>query len=177
MPDRALRIRRASVSDAAALAEFAARTFHEAFAAANRPEDMAAYLPQAYGIAQQTGELADPDIVTLIVEHGPIIAGYAMLRRGLTPGCVTGPSPVELWRFYVDRPWHGRGVAQRLMAAVHNAAAQSGAETLWLGVWERNDRGLAFYRKDGFHDVGSQDFWVGADRQTDRVLVTHVRHP
>ena len=41
---------------------------------------------------------------------------------------------------------------------------------VWLGVWEENARAIAFYRKCGFVDVGSIDFFVGSDRQTDRVL-------
>jgi ribosomal protein S18 acetylase RimI-like enzyme len=56
------------------------------------------------------------------------------------------------------------------MDAVANAAQQLGARTLWLGVWERNPRALAFYRKSGFQDVGTQSFMVGEDRQTDRVM-------
>ncbi len=87
---------------------------------------------------------------------------------------MTGPAPVELARFYVDRPWHGRGLAQRLMAAVVDAAIQLGGQTLWLGVWEQNPRAIAFYAKSGFLDAGSTDFFVGPDRQTDRVLVTAV---
>jgi ribosomal protein S18 acetylase RimI-like enzyme len=87
---------------------------------------------------------------------------------------VTGPSPVELYRFYVDRPWHGRGVAQQLMDGVQLAADELGGKTLWLSVWERNPRALAFYGKCGFADVGSAPFYVGSDRQTDRILAKDV---
>jgi diamine N-acetyltransferase len=45
---------------------------------------------------------------------------------------------------------------------------------LWLGVWERNPRAIAFYAKSGFSEVGIHDFLVGTDRQTDRVLVAPV---
>jgi ribosomal protein S18 acetylase RimI-like enzyme len=58
------------------------------------------------------------------------------------------------------------------MAAVLRAAVELGGVTLWLGVWERNPRAIAFYQKCGFRDVGSHDFWFGNDRQTDRVMVT-----
>lgn len=172
---REFRIRRGEARDAETLAEFAARTFAETFAAANRPEDIAAYLPSAYGTAQQANELADPNIVTLIAEADNVIAAYAMLRHGSVPECVPHECPVEVWRFYVDQLWHGQGLAQQLMAAVHNEAALLAARTLWLGVWERNDRAIAFYQKCGFHDVGAHDFWVGADRQRDRIMVAAVR--
>jgi GNAT superfamily N-acetyltransferase len=44
----------------------------------------------------------------------------------------------------------------------------------WLGVWERNPRANAFYRKVGFTDVGSHVFMVGTDPQTDRIMVRHL---
>jgi len=167
-------IRRGVPDDAPVLAAFAARTFFETFGADNRPDDMQAHLAASYGVAQQTRELADRDVVTLLVHRGPTLLAYAQLRRTSPPPCVTGERPVELYRFYVDRPSHGSGVAQSLMAAVHEAARALGGRHLWLSVWERNPRAIAFYAKEGFVDVGSTDFYLGPDRQTDRVLVAEV---
>lgn len=160
--------------DATALAALAARTFQEAFAADNRPEDMALHLARAYGPAQQRRELADSGITTLLAEADGALASYAQLRVGVTPDGVTGPSPIELWRFYVAASWHGRGVAQALMGRVEREAWHRGGRTLWLGVWERNARAMAFYRKTGFQDVGSQPFLLGTDPQTDRIMVRQL---
>jgi len=77
-------------------------------------------------------------------------------------------------RFCVDRPWHGRGLAQTLMAATADTARAAGGSTLWLGVWERNGRAIAFYRKCGFEDVGTHSFVLGDDHQRDRVLVRRL---
>lgn len=167
-------IRAGLASDAPALAELAARTFHETFAADNRPEDMALHIARAYGTTQQGRELGDPAIDTLLAEVAGQLAGYAQLREGAHPACVEGDAPVELWRFYVARAWHGRGVAQALMRAAEAAARKRGGRTLWLGVWERNERAKAFYEKTGFTDVGSQSFLLGTDPQTDRILVRRV---
>jgi diamine N-acetyltransferase len=164
-------IRTGVASDATALAQLAARTFQDTFAADNRPEDIALHLARAYGRAQQHRELLDPNVITLLVEVDGRLAAYAQLRLGKAPTWVTGESPIELWRFYVAQPWHGRGVAQALMRHVDLEAYRSGGRTLWLGVWERNERAKAFYQKIGFRDVGSHKFMVGADAQTDRVLV------
>ena len=60
------------------------------------------------------------------------------------------------------------------MAAVMEAAQTAGARHLWLGVWEHNPRAIRFYAKCGFVDVGSHDFVLGADRQTDRVMLAPV---
>jgi len=172
-----VRIRPGTVEDAAALAAFAARTFAETFAAGSTPEDMQAHLARSYGIAQQTAELVDARTVTLLAEDDGRLVGFAQLRRGIPPACVVAPDAIELHRFYVDRPSQGAGVAQRLMAAVLDAARAAGARHLWLGVWEHNPRAIRFYAKCGFVDVGSHEFVLGADAQTDRVMVAPVGSP
>jgi diamine N-acetyltransferase len=164
-------IRRGMPADARLLADLAASTFREAFAAENRPEDMALHVSRAYGVPQQGAELADPEMTTLLAEVDGQLAGYAQLRASAVPDCVRGVAPLELWRFYVAAPWHGRGVAHALMQGVELEARAHEAQTLWLGVWERNERAKSFYRKCGFADVGSQVFVLGADDQTDRIMV------
>jgi diamine N-acetyltransferase len=177
LPMHSLHIRRGVTADASALAEFAARTFADTFAADNSPEDMQAHLASSYGVRQQAAELADPSIVTLLAHRDGKLVAYAQVRRGQPPACVPQEQPVELHRFYVDRAEHGAGVASRLMLAVHDAARELGGRRLWLGVWERNPRAIAFYAKSGFVHAGSHDFFVGADRQTDHVFVAPVQRP
>ena len=167
-------IRIALVTDAAVVADLARRTFYDTFAATNDPGDMALHLAQSYGIDQQTRELSDRDITTLLVEEDGSAIAYAQLRGDHVPDCVAGPDPIELWRFYVDRDWHGRGIAQSLMDRVKDEARRRGAKTLWLGVWERNDRARAFYRKCGFTDAGQHIFLFGTDPQTDVVMITSL---
>jgi ribosomal protein S18 acetylase RimI-like enzyme len=161
----------AGVADAAALAELAARTFFEAFAADNDPEDMRAHLESAYTPALQRAEIEDPSVDTLLVrlDTGPPIA-YAQLRAGTASNGVPAEGSIELWRFYVDKPWQGQGIAHTLMAAAKARARRRGATTLWLGVWERNARAQAFYAKHGFSKVGKHVFVVGSDPQTDDVM-------
>lgn len=164
-------IRRGTVADAPTLAAFAAHTFAETFAADNRPEDMALHAASAYGAEQQGRELADPMVRIWLAFHGPTLAAYAQLRLGQAPAVVIGRTPVELWRFYVARDWHGHGLAQTMMQHVFEDAERVGADTLWLGVWERNPRAIRFYAKLGYTDVGSHAFALGHDVQTDRLMV------
>ena len=166
-------IRPATPADAGQLAAFVERVFRETFAADNRPEDMDAYCGVAFDPARQLAEIESPHVHTLIVECGGV-AGCAQVRAGPPPPCVTADQPIELRRFYIDTPWHGRGVAQQLMRAVMEVAAATGAGSVWLGVWERNARAIAFYAKCGFADVGAYDFRLGDDLQTDRVMVVEL---
>lgn len=178
-----MRIRRGSPEDAAALAELAARTFTDTYADFNTAEDMRVHLERSFGVDQQTRELDDPGMITVLAESPGGLVGFAQVRRGDAPPCVEGEDAVEVYRFYVDRGAHGTGLAARLMDGAKAAARDLGGRHLWLGVWERNPRAIAFYRKSGFSDAGTTWFQLGSDRQTDRVMVAsllpgdHARGP
>jgi ribosomal protein S18 acetylase RimI-like enzyme len=169
-----IRIRRATVADAARLAALSASTFTETFAADNTPEDMAAYLAQTYGEETQRAELQDPRVTVYFAEQGQETLGYVMLREGPAPAGVGGASSLEIARLYASERWIGAGVGAALMRhSLHEAAAR-GRESVWLGVWEHNHRALGFYRRWRFTDVGSKPFLVGTDLQTDRLMARPV---
>jgi ribosomal protein S18 acetylase RimI-like enzyme len=172
-------IRRPSAADAPALSRLAASTFRDTFEGDNTPEDIARYVTDAFTPEQQSAEITDPAGIVLVAEHlpesgAPELVGYAHLLEGPVPDAVSGPSPMELKRIYVARAWHGHRVAQGLMDASIEAARARGVQTLWLGVWERNPRAVAFYAKYGFTRVGEHTFVLGADVQTDWVFARSI---
>lgn len=163
-------IRRANADDADLLAELGARTFSETFASENAPEDMAAYLASSFNSARQASEIADASSTFFIAEVDGVAAGYAKLQDSEPPADVRAAKPVELVRLYVSEEWLGRGVGEVLMRACVEEARRTGHEAIWLGVWERNGRAQAFYRKWGFREVGEHVFRLGSDRQTDILM-------
>jgi len=168
-------IRRGAVSDAAGLAAFAARTFAEAFGDYTGADDLQAHLAATYRPDLQTRELADPAVITLLALQDSRIVAYAQVRRNETPpSCVTLPAAVELQRFYADRSVRGTSLTTRLMECALDAARKLGGQHAWLGVWERNTRAMAFYRKAGFDEIGITHYVVGSDRQTDRVFLASL---
>lgn len=169
-----LAVRAATIADASAIAAFGARTFEESFGRDNTAEDMAAYLTKAFDVRAVEKEIADERVTYLVGEVDGRLASYAMVREGSAPVAVGESSPLELVRFYVDRPWHGSGLARAMMAACDAEARRRNAKTLWLGVWERNPRAIRFYEKCGFRDVGSHVFVLGTDAQTDRLMARPI---
>ena len=167
-------IRAGGPDDAALLAELGARTFSETFAPDNTQEDMAAYVAASFTLEQQSAELADPASSFLIAEVAGVAAGYAKLHSGEPAEGIAGAKPVELVRLYVSREWLGRSVGEVLMRACLAEAKQAGHETIWLGVWERNERAKAFYRKWNFRAVGHHVFQLGSDAQTDILMKREV---
>ena len=170
-----LQVRAATPADVPWLADFGEAAFRAAFADANDPADMEAYLSESFAPGRVAQELADPRNTFLVAEADGEPAGYAKLRAGAPDPAVRGPRPVELERIYAARPGGGIGVV--LLRACLGAAAAAGHETMWLGVWEENPRAIAFYRREGFTDVGTHPFVLGSVTQTDLVMERPVPAP
>ena len=168
--------RRATPADARLLAGLASATFTETFGAENTPENMALYTAGAFGEAIQREELADPRTIVFFAEREGETVGYTMLREGPAPDAVGGTDSdaIEIARLYSVARLIGAGVGATLMQRCIQEAAARGKRTLWLGVWERNARAIAFYARWGFIDMGSQHFTLGTDPQTDRVMARRV---
>ena len=148
-------IRLASPADAELLADLGARTLRATFGP-DKSKAQAAYLALTFSPEAKSGDLADPQAIVLIAEVRDTTAAYARLRFGYSPSCVGGGTPMEIARFYADAPWVGRGVGKTRMQSCLDIARDKGCDVVWLDVWERNLRAIAFYTKWGFEVVGSQ---------------------
>ncbi|HRF47453.1 MAG TPA: GNAT family N-acetyltransferase [Anaerolineales bacterium] len=163
-------IRQATAADNELLAAIGAETFRDTFAADNTPEDMALYLAGSFSPERQATELADPASRFLIASLAGDVVGYVRLKFAPPPVSVGAEQAVEIARLYARKAWIGHGVGAALMRASLAAAAQAGLTTIWLDVWEKNPRAIAFYEKWGFRIVGEQVFQLGSDAQRDLLM-------
>jgi ribosomal protein S18 acetylase RimI-like enzyme len=169
MPNSTI-IRQALPDDAALVASMGTRTFVDSFGGSNRPEDIDEYVAVHFSMDQVSVELRDPATTFLLLfEHGAAI-GYAKLVAGETPSTIRGPAPVELARIYLERDAIGKGHGAKLLHACLDTAGRKGFETIWLGVWDHNDRAIRFYERMDFRRAGELTFILGRQRQTDFVM-------
>ncbi len=169
-------IREASSGDAKLLTDLSYITFWDAFAhhPKNAPDDLTHYMRQAFNVEQIAAELAEQTSVFLIAEIGDKPAGYAKLIVGSIETGIAAESPIELSRLYSQQEYLGRGVGQNLMDACFEFAKKHDQDVMWLGVWEFNPRAQAFYRKNGFREVGKHTFQLGSDPQTDLLMQKEI---
>ena len=59
------------------------------------------------------------------------------------------------------------------MSACLGKIMQTDTDVVWLGVWEKNPRAIAFYRKFNFKEVGEHVFALGKDMQRDIIMECH----
>jgi ribosomal protein S18 acetylase RimI-like enzyme len=169
-------LRLATAADALAVAQLGAKVFSVTFGHSCTPEQLQAYLDEAYSIDATARDIADEnkDMIVAVAEDGTSILGFALLTRGSTSSepCVADvPGAVELQRIYVDTAAHGKGVGKRLISEVEDMARSQGFRNMWLGVWEENHKAREIYEKMGYTMVGDHDFDIGGDIQTDHILL------
>lgn len=164
---------KATPAMAAQLADLGRQTFHQTFAADNRPEDMAAFEAEVFGPEQQMAELLDPNISFLVAAMQGEAVGYAKLYTDSDLGLEEGKSPegrLEIQRLYVREDWQGTGLGAALMRGSLALAEELRCTAVVLGVWEKNQHAIAFYQRFGFKKIGQHAFRLGQDVQTDLIF-------
>ena len=165
-----MNIRYGTTDDAGMLSELGAKTFFETFAKDNTPENIEAYLRKSFSPEIQFHELSQPEAIFLIAETNGSAIGYAQLILNSRDQAIGGSRPLELRRIYAAQEHQGKGVGKGLMQAAIREARRRGCDCIWLGVWEKNQRAIEFYKKWGFREVGTHTFTVGDEPQNDFVM-------
>lgn len=163
-----IRLRDATVDDAATICALAQRSFTETFGHLYAPSDLAAFLA-GHSIAGWQAELADPGFAVRLAEQDGAAVGYAKLGPPSLPVEPRGPS-IELRQFYLLAPAQGTGAAQTMMQWVIDTARARGAQDLYLSVFVDNHRARRFYERHGFDRIGEYGFMVGTHRDTDDLM-------
>lgn len=163
-------IRNCTVEDIGLLRELSVKTFYEAFAPLNTEENMAAYLETAFNADRLSRELADENSEFYFLYYGERLAGYLKLNEAPSQTDINDEKSLEIERIYVSSEFQGAGLGSFLMQQALAKAIERGKKYVWLGVWEKNERALRFYRRNGFYKIGTHTFAVGEDAQTDHIM-------
>lgn len=70
-----------------------------------------------------------------------------------SPREVEIPNAMKLHRLYLHPDFHGKGIAQHLLAHCKNVAVENGIEAIWLEAMECQPQAMRFYQKIGFEKV------------------------
>jgi ribosomal protein S18 acetylase RimI-like enzyme len=169
-----LTIRKASPADAEVVSELALRIFLDTFGPQNQPEDIELHAARSYSREIQLAEINDPSLTYLLAEMDGEPAGFAMIGLPRSESCEQFAAPIELFRFYIDKKWHGKGIALPMMHACEDVARSLGGKTIFLNVWLENPRAIRFYEKIGFRKQGTVPYLLGTEWQTDWVMARDI---
>jgi diamine N-acetyltransferase len=165
-----LTMNKCTIDDLHLLRELSYKTFNETFRDMNKPSNMKAYLEQAFDIVKMRDELSNSNSLFYFLYADKELSGYLKLNKYEAQTDINDPQSIEIERIYVAKEFQGKGLGKILMNKAINIANNQGKSYLWLGVWEKNERGIQFYKKNGFYVVGKHSFFMGEEEQTDFIL-------
>ncbi|EOL43164.1 hypothetical protein RV11_GL000620 [Enterococcus phoeniculicola] len=163
--------RKCTTKDIDALRTLSIETFTDTFADQNTAEDLAAYLDTAYNYEQLREELKNEESFFFFLQANKEIVGYLKLNIGQAQTETIYPDSLEVERIYIRSIHKRKGYGSEGITKAIQTAKALQKKSLWLGVWEKNERALAFYKNQGFTKVGSHSFFMGEDEQTDFILL------
>jgi len=169
-PSSALQYQRAELKDTATLLTLSWKTFFEAFAKHNYPQDMEAYAQQYLTTQQLSTELQTTGSTFYFAVLSNEIVGYLKLNTGIAQKEFTEHNSLEVERLYVTSQYQGKGLGSQMLQFAINKATSNNKDFIWLGVWEHNHPAIQLYKRIGFITCGSHDFMLGSDLQTDLLM-------
>ncbi|WP_158753778.1 GNAT family N-acetyltransferase [Dyella sp. S184] len=154
----------------ASLRTMARAVFADTFGHLYEPAPFSSFLEKTYGLeGTMERDLADSSIRWLVAASAEDILGYAKLSQLKAPAPAPQSGAMELQQIYVLHGWHGRGLADRLMAWALDEARREHAPEIYLTVFDHNQRAKGFYTRYGFVEVGRCTFTLGDRIDDDRV--------
>lgn len=164
-------IRYATADDAELIADLSRKTFYETFGHVNSKENIDKFMSEQFSREALIKEVVEPGNIFLLAFDGEVPVGYVCMREGKKFREFESKDSIEIARIYAVNTYIGTGVGRQLMRQCIFIAKELKKEIIWLGVWERNPRAIAFYTKWGFEKFAEHDFRLGDDLQKDLLLM------
>ncbi len=168
-------VREATIGDAELISKLATETFYETYSWYNTPENMKEYTGTHFNPEKTKMELGEKETHFLLAFAQVEVVGYAKMRNVEHPAQLKGKKYLEIERIYVAKKFQAHKIGYALMQACFERGREKNLDALWLGVWEKNVRAIAFYEKVGFKTFGTHNFQLGDDAQNDHLLKYDLR--
>lgn len=168
-------IKKCTLEDLHKLQEISYETFDETFKHQNSPENMNAYLEKALNLKQLEKELANLSSQFYFMYFNNEVAGYVKVNTNDAQSEEMGDESLEIERIYIKSTFQKHGLGKHLLNRAIEIAIEHNKKKIWLGVWEKNENAIAFYKKMGFVQVGAHSFYMGDEEQIDFIMTKTLK--
>ncbi|MFD1171071.1 GNAT family N-acetyltransferase [Oceanobacillus picturae] len=166
-----MRLTKCNREDLKILQVLSIETFNSTFEAQNSPENMKAYQEKAFNSQQLEKELSNIYSEFFFVYYNNEVVGYLKINSNDAQSEEMGDTSLEIERIYIKNKYQKHGLGKYLINKSIEIAIERSKKEIWLGVWEKNENAIAFYKKMGFVQTGSHSFYMGDEEQTDIIMV------
>ncbi|CAM3788694.1 spermidine/spermine N(1)-acetyltransferase [Aeromicrobium ponti] len=165
-----INMKRCTLEDLSKLQEISYETFNETFKDQNSPENMNSYLERAFNLKQLETELSHTSSQFFFVYFRGEAAGYLKVNTNEAQTEEMGDETLEIERIYIRNKFQNHGLGKYLLNKALEIAMERNKKKIWLGVWEKNENAIAFYKKMRFVQTGAHSFYMGDEEQTDFIM-------
>ena len=165
-----INIKKCNLEDLEILQEISIETFNDTFKDQNSPENMKAYLERAFNLKQLEKELSNISSQFFFVYFNDEVAGYLKVNTNDAQSEEMGDESLEIERIYIRNKFQKHGLGKYLLNKAMEIAMERNKKKIWLGVWEKNENAIAFYKKMGFVQTGAHSFYMGDEEQIDFIM-------
>ncbi|MCR2822318.1 GNAT family N-acetyltransferase [Lederbergia panacisoli] len=163
-------LKKCTLEDLRTVQEISYETFNETFKDQNSSENMKVYLERAFNFEQLEKELSKSGSQFFFVYFNNEVAGYLKVNTNEAQSEIMGDKSLEIERIYIRNTFQKLGLGKVLLNKALEIALESNKKKIWLGVWEKNENAIAFYKKLGFVQTGAHSFYMGDEEQVDFIM-------
>ena len=162
--------KKCTIEELQILQKISIETFNETFKEQNSPENMKAYLDRAFNLKQLKKELSDNNSEFYFVYYNDEVAGYLKVNINEAQSEEMREDSLEIERVYIKRKFQKYGLGKYILNKAIEISLERNRKKIWLGVWDKNDNAIAFYKKMGFVQTGAHSFYMGDEEQIDYIM-------
>lgn len=122
--------------------------------------DLEKYLNDAFSVSKILEEINHSNYFFFLIYVDDLPVGYSKLILNAKNESVNINKNCRLDKIYILNDFIPLKIGQQLFKFTEDKAKELGLETLWLCVYIKNNRGIRFYEKNGFKNIGTMDFRV-----------------
>ncbi len=171
-----LTIKIATASDLKNISQISIETFIETYSDFFSPNLIENYVNEKFNSTSIKKELDNKLIIYLLAFYDNHLIGYAKLKNQSWPSTIKSPNSIEIERLYVLNKFQKLKFGFAMMQKCIDQAISLNCNMIWLGVWEKNAKAIAFYEKLGFEMAGSINFHLG-DKTLNDFLMCRSLNP
>ncbi|MCH3885597.1 GNAT family N-acetyltransferase [Tenacibaculum aquimarinum] len=155
-------IRRATENDATHIALLGRITYTESHGDyIEDKQNLLDFYKKHYSVSQIRKELNDEENLFWIIFSDELPIGFAKLCLDVNHHNLKDKKTCKLQRLYILNDFLALKIGSQMQDIILKTATDLNYKNIWLTAYYKNTKGIKFYKRYGFNQIGSIDFYVG----------------
>ncbi len=142
----------------------------ETYGEMNTPENMEKYLQSQFSDDKIMEELQSQHARFFLAYLDDIPVAFTKVRDDRQAKKLEHIKALEIQRIYVLQEYQGFSLGKAMLDMVKGLAQAEGYQTIWLQVWQKNNKAIRFYQKAGFTVFETASFLLGDSTHQDFLM-------